>query len=177
MNSAFWPIYEAGEVRRFHTTRVLHPQSVGEHSWGVAFILQWLCYPLLPSAAVLCAALCHDLPESETGDVPAPAKWRHAKLAEALDVAELDFVSTHGLEYDKLTLTTAEMRLLKFADMADLVAYCLIERRMGNTRLNTTAKTGINKMLDLLIDPPPLPTRARLLYDTFIEEVRHNGSE
>src|SRR6266705_5974190 len=78
-------------VRRFHTVPCAgEPQTVGQHSCGVALIVL-ACHPL-PSAQLLQACLTHDLNESVLGDLPAPTKWRSAvlnkeweKLEEAAD--------------------------------------------------------------------------------------------
>ena len=137
------PIYLSGAVTRFHTMRTLHRQTVAEHAWGVAAVLLWLHAPHLPSAALLRAALLHDLPEVVTGDVPAPAKWDNAALSAALDMAEQAFHEAHGTADVMSALTLEEHDLLKFADMAELVLYTLAEAALGNRAALVVARRGI----------------------------------
>jgi hypothetical protein len=147
MMNGFFELYDAGEVRRYHTMRVVHDQSVGEHSWGVAFIIQWLYEPAPPSGALMCAAINHDLAERRTGDMPATAKWDNPTLAEALIDAEDKYGRETGLPQHKLT--PDEDLILHYADMAELVAYCITECRMGNWRMHVIAERGLKRMADM----------------------------
>ena len=63
----------AREVQRFHTVPLTRPQNIGEHSGNVAWLCAW-AYGGGVSAGLLTAALCHDLGEYVTGDIPSPAK-------------------------------------------------------------------------------------------------------
>ena len=137
------PAYQSGAVTRFHTMRTLHKQTVAEHSWGVAAVLLWLHAPALPRAELLRAAMLHDMPEMDTGDIPAPAKWEHAELNAALDLAERAFHESHGTAAVLGALTEEEQELLKFADMAELVLYALSEATMGNRNMLTIARRGV----------------------------------
>lgn len=55
-------------IRRFQTHRLQVPKSVAEHSFRVAAIYDFL------GGTELMAALCHDIEEAITGDVPSPVK-------------------------------------------------------------------------------------------------------
>jgi len=137
------PIYDSGAVTRFHTMRVLHSQTVAEHAWGVATILLWLHAPGVPSATLLRAALLHDMAEVQTGDVPATAKWDSSKLVAALDEAERAFHLEHGTAHIDGELTVDEIRLLKFADTAELITYTLAEAHLGNRKMIEVARRGL----------------------------------
>lgn len=120
-------IRAGGSVTRFHTQRTTQAESVGKHSFGVA----WLCYLLSdgkPSMALLVAALAHDLAEYVTGDVPAPVKGANPDLKHALDRVEAD-VLPGALQPP---LTEVEARTLKLADIFDGMLFCNEERRLGN---------------------------------------------
>lgn len=117
---------DAGAVQRFHTTRMLRPQSQAAHGWGVAMVLLAVGAP--PS--VLAYALVHDTPELWTGDVPSPAKWRSPELESALRQVECQFFTEHGI--DKHSLNDVEMALIKWADYFELAQQCMEEARMGN---------------------------------------------
>lgn len=120
-------IRQGAETRRFHTVRTVHDETVAHHSHGVAM----MCYLLTenrPSAALLMAALTHDLPEHVTGDIPSPTK-RLLALQEFRDL-EHRLTLSHGLESH---LTPAEEVILSLADALDGAVTCCRERALGNT--------------------------------------------
>lgn len=128
----------AARVARFHTVPTIRGQSVGEHTFGLLAILTEIC---TPSALLLKAALAHDAPECITGDVPAPAKWLHVELEDALRLVE----GRLKREYDLIFgLDPRETRLLKFADMLELSIYSLEEVDMGNRHMAVMAYNAIN---------------------------------
>jgi 5'-deoxynucleotidase YfbR-like HD superfamily hydrolase len=131
-------IEKNGRVTRYHTERVLHPETIAEHSWGVAM----LCIALTngnPSMNLLKAALYHDLAEHVTGDTPAPAKWNSPKLKEALTDIEWAF---HKSTKTEVELTDDEMEIFKMADMLQLCIYCQSEWSMGNRTLTKIWHNG-----------------------------------
>lgn len=134
-------LYDAGAVQRYHTKRLLQPQSVAAHTWGVALVLLWLYAPEPVPSAVMSAALTHDVPEVFTGDTPAPVKWRIPALAELLNAAEREFEHAHGIA--PATLRAEDVAMLKTADMAELVMFCCTEADMGNRSMLDTALTGV----------------------------------
>jgi 5'-deoxynucleotidase YfbR-like HD superfamily hydrolase len=83
-----------------------------------------------PELRLIKAALCHDLSEQLTGDIPAPAKWAHQDLRDAEKRAQVAFDCEHGLAVE---LSTQEHLILKYADMLDLMASSGDMVRMGNT--------------------------------------------
>jgi 5'-deoxynucleotidase YfbR-like HD superfamily hydrolase len=122
-------IIEGADVQRFHTVRTVHPETVGEHSFFVA----WLCYLINPAVRVeaVMNALSHDLAEHLVGDIPAPAK-RELKVGAEVDALENKFLNDVGLRF---TVTVEERVLIKTADCISGMLTCLRERRMGN-RIN-----------------------------------------
>ena len=70
----------AGRVRRFHTAVEIPPQSVAEHSFGVALIVEYLhSKSVKPSGSdfsgrLMRHALKHDLSEYFTADIPSPVR-------------------------------------------------------------------------------------------------------
>lgn len=130
---------QAGGVKRFHTVPTIGTQTVAEHSFNVCMILVDLCGNKT-STELLKAALFHDLPEVETGDIPATAKWSHPMLKSELDTVEDRFVHKHCLQ---TTLDISEQLALKHADMIELVQYCLDQLRMGNKNMLPIAQRGI----------------------------------
>jgi HD containing hydrolase-like enzyme len=144
LTDSLMQLYTAGEVRRFHTMRLLHPQNDAEHAWGVALIILWLYDTEFPSAGLLRAALLHDVPECVTGDPPAQVKWANSVLHDAYAALEEDFWATHAVQ--GFNLTRAEQEILAFADVAELVMFSLIEISMGNVRMRICMERGLTRM-------------------------------
>lgn len=122
-------IYEGAKTKRFHTADTLTAQTVGEHSFGVA----WLVLLIAPNCRkeVLCAALAHDLAEHLVGDVPSPAKRQFPALGEAVNGAEEVLLLNNKLDFE-VGLTPQELRVVKLADNLDGMMFCVRERRMGS---------------------------------------------
>jgi 5'-deoxynucleotidase YfbR-like HD superfamily hydrolase len=157
----FKRLYAAGRVKRYHTCDV-PAQELGQHSWGVAMIVATI-YPRdveVPSRLLL-AALTHDLAESETGDVPATAKWGDKKLSRALERLEDKFNEEHAIMFE---LTAPEKRILQWADTFELIMYCLHQNVMGNSYALDIVKRGAQYIMENLKFPT---TESKELFDEF----------
>jgi len=139
---------DAAAVKRFHVKRTLRTQTVGEHTFGVMLLLR----SVLPdniSAEGTCnlmfAAMHHDLPELVTGDIPAPAKWEHPELGALLDRIER---SAQGLYLD-VDLSDQDATMLKWADITELLLWCLEERSLGNITLDDTIQRALHHVSGL----------------------------
>lgn len=131
-------VFKAGIVKRYHTVDTLTEQTVAAHSWGVAVII---CEVIKkPSAELLKAALYHDIAEGVTGDVPATTKWRFSDIDTAVKRAEERIEKNLGL---KFKLTAKEKRVLKFADMMELLIHNWREYKLGNTNAINVIDRGI----------------------------------
>lgn len=137
-------IRAAGAVKRFHTVPTHGHQTVAEHSFYMCLIINKIADN--PSANLFRAALFHDLPEHETGDVPATTKWQYPGIADELLTAELAFIGRHGLS---VTLSEREWLTLKYADMAELVYYCIDQLNLGNKNMKEIAHRGIKFLNEL----------------------------
>ena len=116
-----------GGTRRFHAERFVGPpETVFHHSASVALILM-MTEPERCTANLLKAAICHDLEEGLTGDIPAPAKWASGNVFEELEHRIREFYKIPHPE-----LTEEELQLLKAADFLDCSLTCLDQRMMGN---------------------------------------------
>lgn len=81
-------ILAVGYVTRWHTKPMAVPQSLSDHLAKVALLADWLGRRLgeevyTPALALdaLRWALVHDLPETEHGDIPNPAKrWLNTRI-------------------------------------------------------------------------------------------------
>lgn len=118
---------EAGFVKRWHTSTMLHDENVAAHSWGVATLIAML-HPD-PSAGLLKAALFHDIPEKKTGDITRWAKNEFPTLArgmaEAEEAVEAEYVLFVGL-------TPNEKKWLGAADLFHAWLFMYRDVMMGN---------------------------------------------
>ncbi len=118
-----------GNVRRYHTHRVLCEDTVASHSWGVAVILDILFDGGAP-AKLLRAALYHDVAEHVYGDIPSPAK--RLFNSDELRKCEDSLMKQHGMF---TVLNDWERYILKIADLLDGLNFCTEERERGNGTL------------------------------------------
>lgn len=121
-------IERSARVRRYHTEPVSHIQNVGEHTYGV----MWLVYLLTngnASRELLLAAMMHDAPEHVTGDIPAPTK-RLGDLKVVFDAMEDEVMAQ--LHIGIPSITDTEARTLKMADCLEGALFCAWELRRGN---------------------------------------------
>jgi 5'-deoxynucleotidase YfbR-like HD superfamily hydrolase len=125
-------VLDGGHTQRFHTKRTLLVDTVGHHSYDVA----WLCHFM---SEHLClgerydlqmAALAHDTPEQEVGDMPAPAK-RDMGIRDIFSDNERDILAQHEVDFET-SLSEEAQRILKLADACDGAFFCIRERSLGN---------------------------------------------
>lgn len=119
-------------VKRFHTVHTINTETISAHQHMVLM----LCYLLesgKPSVNLLMAAATHDLPEIETGDIPAPAKrLMDEESLKRLNEAEERFLTSICCERFYGMLDYHERSTLKLADRLAGMLFCLLERKMGN---------------------------------------------
>lgn len=122
---------DAGVVKRSHTCRTLMDRNVAEHSHGVAMLVLALYERIgyTPSAALLAAALVHDLSEIATGDVPAPVKRHNPDLKRMLNELSTKWEHDMGVRYE---IDAEEQHILLWCDRMDFALYALEEVTMGN---------------------------------------------
>lgn len=119
-------VLQSSGVSRFHAVPGLAPQTIAQHSWGVAMLCQYF-KPKCRKELVL-AALTHDCTEMVTGDIPATAKWQSPELKTMLDKIESHTEKEWGIQFE---LNPEEKRLLKLCDGLEGMNYCLERRKHG----------------------------------------------
>lgn len=155
---------DAGAVTRYHTARMLRTQNLAEHSFGVAMII--LHVEPTASARLIAAALYHDLAELATGDIPAPVKWDSPELRSVVEAIELRYERNMRLDVD---LDDYEKKVLKWADMFELVLWCREEMWLGNSYAFAIMQRGIHYLLHDL--GPCNADAAQLLFKLQQEEL------
>ena len=124
---------KGSEVVRYHTVYTLQRETVGHHSHGVA-MLCFILHQGPPRAALLKAALLHDLAEHVTGDIPSPAKRLYG-IGGQVSSVESELLQDVGFGLPQLTLY--EGRILKLADIAQGALFCAREVQLGNREMRT----------------------------------------
>ena len=132
-------VLRGGATRRFHSIPMLTQQTVADHSANVA----WLCALLNQGtlrAELLLAALQHDLPEADVGDLPSPAKRRlSAEMRAALAKLERGVLARHDHTDYVAALFKQELRTLKVADVLEGLLRCAHEAQLGNSHIAVVA--------------------------------------
>lgn len=131
---------KAGQVRRFHIHPTIGQETVAEHTYGVAMLVLMLTNRKA-SAALLRAALYHDIPEIETSDVPFTVKASFPIVKCSLEVLEEEFLTKWDMIID---LNEADKLVLKWADMLQLLFYCKQQRELGNRGMNAVFARGVD---------------------------------
>jgi 5'-deoxynucleotidase YfbR-like HD superfamily hydrolase len=155
-------------VARMHTMPTLRTQTVGEHTFGLLAILDYVMSPEPVPQALFRAALYHDAPEYITGDTPSTAKWASSNLEDSLKFVEQRIETQYDLP--KLATGTVEKDILKFCDLMELGIFCLEEYRMGDYRM----KDVCNRVIEAVEKRGISGVRynATLLYDKFVLDVK-----
>jgi 5'-deoxynucleotidase YfbR-like HD superfamily hydrolase len=159
-------IRKGNAVKRWHTRRMHHYETVGEHTANVLSIVFALTGK--PSTDLIGAVLIHDTAEQWTGDVPATAKWEMPVLKTYLDALEDKMMEQNMLKMPDIT--DEERLVLKWADMLDLCYTCLDELNMGNCAIGEVFELGVDYLRKL----PPHPVGLKFL-DELIKEKKHVG--
>lgn len=124
-------IYRANDVTRWQIVKTVKPQSVAEHSFGVAMIADRLGGQILAGtgyrADCILWALHHDLPEVFTGDIATPVKQHIKKTSgeNAFTALELE-VGGHEYQsiYNEANITHPEIAaVVKLADLIEAMKF------------------------------------------------------
>lgn len=142
-------MWAGGYTDRYHTHRTLLRDTVGHRSFNVACTIMHLRPDA--SAALLKAALLHDVAEHKVGDMPAPAK-RDMGIREVFSTHEAKVMAEAGVVFPDLS--PEEAWVLEFADGIDGLRYCLQERRMGNLGIAEIFEAYAGYCIKLLGDGP-----------------------
>lgn len=131
----------AARVKRLHVMSPMYAQSVGEHTFGLLAILFTIAEGSVAiSRSLIEGCLYHDAPEAITGDVPAPVKWHHGTLADALNAAEYRIEQEFSLS---INLVEIERKLLSYCDLMELAMFSCEEADSGNIQMAVVLRNTI----------------------------------
>jgi 5'-deoxynucleotidase YfbR-like HD superfamily hydrolase len=131
-------------VERWNVAPRLHRQSVAEHSYFVALYAFEITVALGRHAIlgdILPLALCHDLGEIVTGDMPGPAK-RAIVDPVRLKEYEDDFLSEVGMDYEPGEMDKA---IIKAADTIEAWFWLAMEVARGNQLMRDELYTAMGR--------------------------------
>lgn len=173
-------IQQGGWVKRYHGVPLLNEQTDAEHMFGVAHLVAIMALDA-PSAdgvgltvPLLMAALCSDLPEWITGDVPAPSKrsFPHEVLIigqaavsfrTAWNMRDNELLKQQGLDWEQ-ELLPQQARWLKLADAMEGCLFCIKERMQGNKYIGQRCYVHFRQYIrDVLGESEPQPMEAQLI--------------
>ena len=172
-------VERSARVRRYHTEPLLHAQNVGEHTYGVMWLVM-LMTDGQASRNLLIAALQHDSPEHEVGDIPAPTK-RLTGMKAAFDELEDDHMNSLAL--GSPLLSDDEANILKMADCLEGAMFCAFELRRGNRDIETAFRNYLAYIRGLLANPATCPAEFAVeaiagdMYRYFKDQFHHVFSE
>jgi len=146
INTQVRAILNGGDVRRFHTYRMLRENTVAQHSFYVA----WWCaliWEMKPSANLLLAAMQHDLGEYHVGDMPSFTKISLPAAAQSIHNMEDAVLRLSYLP--PLKLIYEEEITLKAADKLDSAAFGAVDYRLGNANALSIVHKDCEKAIKL----------------------------
>lgn len=153
---------KGGEVVRYHTRRKLLEDTTGHHMFNVAWLVHFASVHLgqVERYTLILAALSHDLPEQDVGDVPAPAK-REMGIRETWGAYEYELNADMGFGYVQ-ALSAEGHRILKFCDAIDGALHSAHEKALGNSTMVDCYQNFMNYAQE--VHNPDLPHEAALLH-------------
>lgn len=146
-----------GKVERCHAIPHIGSYSNAAHSWGVAMLMFKLWPEDFPRLAYAC--LAHDIPESWTGDIPAPVMRHVPGLKERIGQVEDLLMERLNLPHFN-HLAPEDHAKLKACDWLEFYLWCREQGEFGNAY----AYEG-QKEIELYIDKMGLPAPAQGVYE------------
>lgn len=124
---------EAANVRRMHTMPIIKEYPVGQHTFHMLAMLRIL-YPEAPTRLIW-AIVEHDMPERQTGDMPAPSKWFGLLNNGAVQDLEARLNHEWFGNHHLTELSHEERAWLHGLDLLEFYCFCLDEVMLGNRNM------------------------------------------
>lgn len=153
-------IRDGGNIRRFHTRKMVRDQDVAQHSFNAALIAERISHQTENSDdhRVVMHMLLHDIPELWIGDTPGHIKAGNPELKEALNKAEKDS-AYKNFSYRHLMamyhLNDHEGAICRFSDLCECAFRAIEDIEMGNKsskEVVDSCTTGMTSVLEEVSD-------------------------
>lgn len=146
MNKArrYIQIRSGGRVERLHCNPHIGIYNNATHQWNVAILMAVLWPEVFGRLALIC--LTHDVPESWTGDFPAPVKRYNPRVAAEMELMETRLAELLELPTES-SLGKEDLAKLKFCDRLEFWIWCKEQAKQGNMFV-LEPLTEITKYLD-----------------------------
>ncbi len=163
-------------ITRYSTKRAITTQSVMQHLGSVTLIAMVFSDYLNKigikndTERVMRMAILHDADEIVSGDIPHSAKYQQGALSEnlreslnkltdytirttlqLLNNKEM-FNTYYALYAEEKQRNTIEAKIVKLADFADVIIFCMQEKRLGNSTISQIQGEAERKFDELLRD-------------------------
>ena len=161
---------EAGNVIRYHATPHVKPQTVAEHTWGVAVIYTYIKNLIGHERVDASHVLLHDCAELFTGDVPFTLKRDHPTIKQLFDQVEEYYAE--NLMVPQFNDFPENKLIMKVADYVEGLIYCSKHERpiKGVRPVMDNYAEGISRVW-CARDQEFHDTEAEVLIDSFIENI------
>ena len=190
-NKFFESAYGLQNIKRFSNRPVVVHHSPAEHSYYVAVLALFIAESenlkiekkedKFDIAIVLKKSLCHDMPESLTGDLLYPIKHSspelHKKVQEIEEAIVRDVLLKHLSKdlqenfYDSIIHCKdgREGQLVAFCDQLEVLYYLVEEKKLGN--MNQWVEEVFNTVKMLCDALSKTTATSRKLYEHVVEEM------
>lgn len=153
---------EAGEVLRYHAAPSVTPETIAQHSWGVAVItlsLMGLPFYSHEVRPLTIEALGHDTGEYHTGDIPATFKWACPRVKTECEQEEQSFRNSKTVLPVQTLDSREHLFIHKAADMLEGMWWTRNHERPGGpvfARWEKAIADYINQRSDEIVDTEQL---------------------
>lgn len=148
-------------VPRWGIARVIHRQSVAEHSFFVVAYSDYIADAIGWTGhrgSLLEYAYQHDLAEAYTSDIPGPVK---RSISTPVIVSRYEFVENEARFGALQRPTDGERAIVKCADLIDEVCYLRGEQQLGNGAVGGYLTLSEGRLHDAWLALPGRPDMAK----------------
>ncbi len=151
-------IYRLAFITRYSNQFRVTNEDVAQHSFFVAaIVLQLHDEYTFDLGKALLAAICHDIPEADLGDVSYALRRNNKVLANEINKVEQEVIKKYpqvvGEGLDIFNSDSSEGHVVQLADAIQVFQYAIIEVSLGNvnmTKIATSTARRVEKLKDKL---------------------------
>lgn len=145
---------EAGIIKRYHQVRIIHPETVAEHSFNLVNLMIMLTEGKVSRNCII-NGLLHDMGEWAVGDIPSNIKRLLSKEAKDLIATkEEEAIAKVQPSVAMLACTDDERHLIDLCDKLDGLLKCTEELKMGNQHIIPVGERYVGYIQDAIEHDP-----------------------